>query len=152
MEKMTQKEAVFSAVTNTVAQDDDGSYKPTKEERGVVNNILFESFKEGKINYDGELPSDTDLKSYVSGLQSNWLRKDTRLNGGVKYVAKNPGSRAGSADPQIVAMRRLLSKVETKEDRANIQAHIDRRLAEVKPTKVVSIDINSLPEELRHLA
>ena len=53
MEKMTQKEAVFSAVTNTVAQDDDGSYKPTKEERGVVNNILFESFKEGKINYDG---------------------------------------------------------------------------------------------------
>src|SRR5271163_4468540 len=152
MEKMTQKEAVFSAVTNTISQDDDGSYKPTKEERGIVNNILFEGFKEGKINYDGEIPSDTDLKSYVSGLQSNWLRKDVRLNGGVKYQAKNPGSRAGSTDPQVVAMRRLLSKVETKEDRATIQAHLDRRLAEVKPAKTVTICVADLPEELKHLA
>jgi hypothetical protein len=152
MEKLSQKEAVFKAVTNTVGQDNDGAYKPTKEERGVVNNILFESFKAGEINYDGELPSDTDLKSYVSGLQSNWLRKDKRLNGGVQYVAKNPGSRAGSTDPQIVAMRRLLSKVETKTDRDQIQAHIDRRLAEVKPTKTVTINIADLPEELKHLA
>ncbi len=152
MEKMTQKEAVFQAVTNVVEQSDDGAYTPSKEERGQVNNILFEGFKEGRINYDGELPSDTDLKSYVSGLQSNWLRKDTRLNGGVKYVAKNPGSRAGSTNPTIVAMRRLLAKVETKEDKANIQSHIDRELAKIKPTaESKPIDVSALPEELRHL-
>jgi len=49
------------------------------------------------------LADDAKLRSYCSGLQSNWLRKDTRLNGGVKYVAKNPGSRAGSTDPKALA-------------------------------------------------
>lgn len=96
--------------------------------------------------------SDTDLKAYVSGLQSNWLRKDKRLNGNVSYVAKNPGSRVGSSDPSLKAMRALLSTLTTEAEKAEVQGYIDTKVAEIQATKAikkVSIDINALPAELR---
>ena len=92
--KMTQKEAVFSATVNVVGEFE-GAYTPTKEQRAQVNNILFQGFRAETIELDRTY-NDSELKAYVSGLQSNWLRKDSRLNGGIKYVPKNPGSRAGS--------------------------------------------------------
>jgi len=136
--KMSQKEAVFSAVTN-VCGHIDGAYEPTKEQRASVNQILFEGFMSGTIEYTGELPDASKLKGYVSGLQSNWLRKDKRLNGNVQYVAKNPGSRAGSTDPQIKAMRVLLSTQEDPTKRAEIESFISRRLAEIKPAKTTEL-------------
>lgn len=148
--KMSQKEAVFSAVTN-VCGEQEGAYTPSKDERASVNQILFEGFKSGSIEFAGELPEDSKLKGYVSGLQSNWLRKDKRLNGGTQYVAKNPGSRAGSTDPQIKAMRVLLSTQEDPTKRAEIESFIARRLAEIKPAKTVTIDVDALPEALRHM-
>ena len=150
MSKMTQKEAVFQAMIN-VCGEQDGAYNPSKEERGQVNNILFEGFKAESISFDGELPEDSKLKAYVSGLQSNWLRKDKRLNGGVQYQAKNPGSRTGSTDPQVKAMRLLLATKADADERAEIQTFIDKRLAEIKPAKTVTIDVDALPEELKHL-
>jgi hypothetical protein len=151
MSKMTQKQAVISAVVN-VCGEVDGPYQPTKEQRAQVNNILFEGFKSGTIAYDGELPDDTKLKAYVSGVQSNWLRKAKELNGNVQYQAKNPGSRAGSGDAQIKAMRMLLSTKTDAAERAEIQSFIDARLSELKPTKSVTIDVNALPETLRKFA
>lgn len=138
MSKMSQKEAVFSAVTN-VCGAQDGAYNPTKEERASVNQILFEGFTNGTIEYSGALPETAKLKGYVSGLQSNWLRKDPRLNGNTKYVAKNPGSRAGSTDPQIKAMRVLLSTQEDPTKRSEIEAFISKRLAEIKPSKQATL-------------
>jgi hypothetical protein len=132
--KVSQKQAVFSAVTNVCSPNDDGSFTPTKEQRAQVNLILFEGFKAGTIECEREY-TDSELKAYVSGLQSNWLRKDKTLNGGVQYVAKNPGSRAGSTDPQIKAMRLLLSTKSEPSERAEIQAFIDKRVAEIKPAK-----------------
>lgn len=139
---MTQDEAVFQAITN-VCGEQEGKYEPTKEERAQITEILVEAFKAGKIALKDtpanaeKLADDAKLRSYCSGLQSNWLRKDTRLNGGVKYVPKNPGSRAGSTDPQIKAMRTLLQTRTdlSTEDRAEIQAAIARRVAEIKPVK-----------------
>lgn len=149
--KMTQKEAVYQAVTN-VCEGIDGAYTPSKEERAQVNNILFEGFRSGSISFDGEVPADKELKAYVSGLQSNWLRKDKRLNGNIQYTAKNPGSRAGSGDAQVKAMRLLLATKTDASERAEIQQFIDKRLSEIKPAKSVTINVADLPEELKHLA
>jgi|ERR1019366_3501639 hypothetical protein len=143
---MTQEEAVFQAIINVVGEQE-GAYAPTKEERSQITEILVEGFKAGKIalketpaNAD-KLADDAKLRSYCSGLQSNWIRKDPRLNGGVKYVAKNPGSRAGSTDPQIKAMRTLLQTRTdlSSDDRAEIQTMIDSRVAEIKPAKSVTL-------------
>ena len=147
---MNQKEAVYQAVTNVCGTQDE-AYMPRKEDRGQVNNILFEGFRSGAISFDGELPDDAKLKAYVSGLQSNWLRKDKRLNGNVQYTPKNPGSRTGSADAQVKAMRLLLATKDKPEERAEIQKYIDARVAELKPAKSVVIDESAIPEELKHL-
>lgn len=146
--KMNQKEAVFAAICNVTGHTGEGQVSISKEQRGQVNAILFQGFRSGNIELDREY-TDTDLKAYVSGLQSNWLRKDTRLNGGVKYAAKNPGSRAGSADPQLKAMRALMSTLTSEEDRAEVQTAIDARISElaiVKQAKVV--DFSALPADL----
>jgi hypothetical protein len=145
MTKLTQKEAVYQAVTNVV--EFDGLCQPTKEERAQVNEILFQGFKAGTIAYDGDIPADQALRSYVSGLQSNWLRKDARLNGNVKYVAKNPGSRTGSGDKQLIAMKALLAVQTNPTAIAEITAEIEKRKAELKPK--VEIDANNIPEELK---
>ena len=151
MTKLTQKEAVFQAVQNVCGSSDE-AYAPTKEQRASVNQILFEGFRAGNIELDREY-TDTELKAYVSGLQSNWLRKDKRLNGGIQYVPKNPGSRTGSTDPQVKAMRALLATKTDPSERAEIQEFIDKRVSEIKPAKKqVVINVADLPEELKHLA
>lgn len=148
MTKITQKEAVFQAVKN-VCGEQDGAYTPTKEQRAQVNQILFEGFRSGTIELEREF-SDSDLKSYVSGLQSNWLRKDKRLNGNVSYVAKNPGSRVGSSDPSLKAMRALMSTLTSDEEKAEVQGYIDAKLAEINASKKksVTIDFSALPADL----
>jgi hypothetical protein len=144
MSQSKQKEAVFSAVTSvlseagiTVADNESFATYLTRELRAQVTNILVEGFNSGTIALDKAFEDEAALRTYCSGLTSNWLRKDTRLNGGVKYVAKNPGSRVGSTDPQLKAMRALLAtRTELSEtDRAEIQTMIDRRVTEVRSSK-----------------
>lgn len=145
---MSQKDAVYAAVVNVTGFSGDGACAPTKEQRAQVNAILCEGFKKGDIKLDREY-TDSDLKEYVSGLISNWLRKDTRLNGGTKYQAKNPGSRAGSSDPSLKAMRALLTTVTTESDRAEIQSHIDARVKELSTEKQAKVvDFSALPADL----
>ncbi len=156
---ISQKEAVFSAVTSVLANAgiafESGKTVVkdvmTKELRAQVNQILFTSFRSGSVVLDGE-KTDKELKQYVSGLQTNWLGKDKRLNGTTQYVAKNPGSRAGSTDAQIKALRGLLSQTEDETERAEIQGYLDSRLAEIekdkKSKKSASVDFSALPAEL----
>ena len=144
---MNQKEAVFQAVVNVTGHSGDGAVNITPEQRKQVNHILFVGFRNGHIQLDREF-DDAALKAYVSGLQSNWLRKDKRLNGGIKYEAKNPGSRQGSGDSQLKALKALLSTVATEEEKEEIQGYIDARMTELAATKVVEIDYSALPADL----
>lgn len=155
MSKVNQKEAVYAAVLSVLAENEipyETNMNVTdifsREMRSQVNNILFQGFKAGSIELDREF-TDTELKSYVSGLQSNWLRKDLRLNGGVKYVAKNPGSRQGSGDPAIKAMKALLSTLTDEADKIEVQAEINKRQSELKVTKTKPIDTTHIPEALK---
>jgi hypothetical protein len=144
---MNQKEATYNAVMNVVGSFE-GACQPSKEQRAQVNAILFEGFRAGTIELDREF-DDKGLKAYCSGLQSNWLRKDNRLNGGVKYTAKNPGSRAGSGDASLKAMRALLSTTTDASEIEEIQSFIDKRVGELKKTTVVTINVDDLPAELK---
>lgn len=154
MTKMKQNDAVVQALKN-ICGEQDGAFNPSPEQRAQVNQILFDGIRADKVELRANHPGHTDdkeLKKYVSGLQSNWLRKSQALNGGVKYVAKNPGSRAGSNDASVKAMRLLLQSKTDPSERAEIQAFIDKRVAELKPTKTITINVADLPAELQHLA
>lgn len=148
MSMLTQKEAVYQAVIAVTGYTGEGgACNPTREQRAQVNMILFEGFRSGSIKLDREY-TDTELKAYVSGLQSNWLRKDARLNGNVQYQPKNPGSRTGSGDAQLKALRALLSVTSDPSDKAEIQGYIDARMAEIAKAKTPEIDFSKLPAEL----
>lgn len=154
--KMTQKAAVFAAITAVLSNEGvsfeegmDVGPLMTRERRSSVNQILFEGFRSGKIELDREY-TDTELKGYVSGLQSNWIRKDSRLNGNTKYVAKNPGSRVGQGDAQLKALKQLISTKSDPAEVAEIQGYIDAREAELRAAKVKTvINLDALPEALR---
>ncbi len=159
MSKMNQKDAVFAAV-GTVLANANITFEEgvtvakslmTKELRAQVNQILFAGFRAGEVELDGE-KTDAELKQYVSGLQSNWLNKDKRLNGSVAYAAKNPGSRTGITDPQVKALRGLLAQTEDATEKAEIQSYLDARLesiASTKKSKNVDIDFSALPDALK---
>ena len=156
----SQKEAVFSAVSSvlsengiTVNEGESYSTYLNRELRAQVTNILVEGFNSGTIALDKTFSSDAELRTYCSGLTSNWLRKDARLNGGVKYAAKNPGSRVGSSDASLKAMRALLSTKTDPSEKAEIQSFIDTRVAEIKASRrpAKQIDVSALPEELQHM-
>jgi hypothetical protein len=156
MSKITQKDAVFNAISSVLAEagvsvPEGQSYSEhmTRERRAQVTNILVEGFNTNTVELDKTF-SEADLRAYASGLQSNWLRKDSRLNGGTKYVAKNPGSRVGAGDAQLKALRALLSSKTDADERSEIQSFIDARVTEIGASKkkTVTVDFSVLPAAL----
>lgn len=164
MSKVNQKQAVRNAIFSVLEEKGqdfelNGSVAIgevfNSDDKAKAREILFAGFKSAEIEYkesfQSKVDDDTELKKYVSGLLNNWMRKDKELNCGQAYKAKNPGSRAGSQDPEVKEMRKLLSVTQDPESRAMIQEAIAARIAEIKPAKTVSIDTSALPEHLRHL-
>lgn len=125
----------------------------TRADKETVRQILISGFKSGKIEASSEFKAKmgdaTYLNNYVGGLINNWVRKAPEFNGGEKYVAKNPGSRAGSGDEQIKEMRKLLSVTTDSRAQSIIEAAIQARIAELKPKSETHIDVSKLPQELR---
>lgn len=160
-----QKEAVYTAVTEVLGAIN-GAVELTKEQRRAVISQITDGMQNGEVELsdDSRAKFDTRKKveTYVGGLVNNWLRKDVRLSGGVKYEAKNPGKRAGSSDEQLKAMRVLRKQLEAAGETdkvAEVDAAIASRVADLKAEKVVTkkaaqipaIDTSSIPEELREM-
>lgn len=119
-----------------------------------VREILFTMFRQGQVEYkesfQSKVDDDKELKSYISGLVNNWIRKAKEFNNGQAYKAKNPGSRAGSTDPQVKEMRKLLSVTADPTAKEAIQSALDAKLAEIKASKnEATINVEALPAELR---
>lgn len=161
---MNQKEAVYVTTMNILAEAeipfDDGmdvSKIITKEQRATVIAIVSKGFLDGEVEMTTEAkakyPTMDKMKGYVNGLVSNWFRKDERLNGGGKYVAKNPGSRAGVGDAQLKALKTLREMKAGDADAIKaIDEHIAKRKAELNVAKQVILtpdQIAKLPPELR---
>jgi hypothetical protein len=146
---MTQGDAVFEAVSAVVGtREHDMAVVLDPADLKEVHAMMFTMFKTGVTSHSKN-PDDATLLKYIPGLVNNWLRKDPRLNGGVKYEAKNPGSRSGSGDESVRAMKALLSVTTDSAARAQIEAAIATRLEQIKPK--VEIKVDALPPELRHL-
>ena len=162
---MKQRDAVYNAVTGVLSDEgihfEDGmnvSELLTKELRSSVHTIVTEGFTSESIEFtdtpanQAKLADPSKLSSYVSGLISNWFRKDMRLNGSVMYTPKNPGSRVGSTDPQLKALRGLAKQFEgvDAEKFEKITGEISTRVAVIQSerAKKVAIDYSVLPADL----
>ena len=160
-----QREATFNAII-TVLSNSGASFQSgsdvksviTSEHKKKVKDILVTDFKSGNIDYTDDfaktkLTSSTELSKYCSGLISNWIKKDPRLNGNTKYQVLNKGSRVGQGDSQVKELRKLLKATTGTDAENEVAEALNARLATVKSDKkpVSNIDVNSLPENLRHL-
>jgi hypothetical protein len=126
----------------------------TKSDKDKAVNIICQGFLSGQIEMSQEGKSKyfsdpSELKKYTVGLVNNWIRKATEFNSGNKYEIKNKGSRAGSGDEQLKALRELLKITTDEEVRGEIQQAINERMEEIKPK--VEINVSALPSHLRHL-
>ena len=163
---MTQKEAVYQAVTTILEENgikfedgQDARAVLTTEFRAQVKEILVQSFMAGAIELDVTKRGDEKyIKSYVPGLITNHLNKDKRLNGNTKYETKNPGSRFGSGDDQLKALKALRTTLTASnasaQEIAEIDEHIDIRVKALqanKPVKVKTVKVNfaDLPADLQ---
>ena len=146
--KLNQKEAVYNAIKEIVEFEDGDVVELSKDEKCEVVDILVDGFENNQIQLNSP---QRDLKKYASGLLNNWLRKDTRMNGGTKYEIKNPGSRTGQSDDQVKNLRILKRAVTDPADIAAIDAAIAARIAELKPTQTLTVDATAIPEHLQHL-
>jgi hypothetical protein len=161
---MKQGQAVLNAVKSVLAKAGikfeegmNAKEMMTPEMKKQVIEMLMEGFKSGEISFKdtpanrAKLENEIELRKYCSGLQNNWLNKGKSLNGGVKYIAKNPGSRTGASDPQLKALRALRAGLTDPSEIEEIDSYIAQRLAEISKPKVKAqvIDVSALPEELR---
>ena len=156
----SQKDAVIKAIMSvvegyTINGETVLSDVITKEEKDQAKTILFNGFRNGNIEFSvdaiAKYRADAELKKYVTGLLDNWIRKYPGFNAGQSYVTKNPGSRSGTGDAKVKALKALLKTVTDNEVKAQVEQAINERLAELKPEAKVEIDVNALPEHLRHL-
>lgn len=162
---INQKEAVYVATMNYLAEQgisfDDGQTPSAKDVLGsdgrkAVISLVAAGFASGEVSMSDaakdKYQTETSIHKYSSELVANWLKKDTRLNGGEKHAAKNPGSRVGSGDDVIRELKKLRQiQAEDAEAVTLIDEAIKARQAEIAPAKVVSIDTSKLPASLLHL-
>ena len=163
---VTQREATYNAIKSTL-ESNGISFEDGMEVKSVLSPdmkkearaILFEGFRSGSIYGSDDfkatkLNNDSELNKYCGGLISNWSKKDKRLNGNTKYEIQNPGSRAGQGDDQVKELRKLLKTVKGTDAESEVQEALSSRIAEVKASKQpkVTINVDALPEHLRHLA
>jgi len=165
-----QREATVQAITS-VLENSGVSFNPGEDVKSVITSdhkkkvreILITGLKDGSITssteFAGKMTSDVDYSKYCSGLISNWIKKDPRLNGNVKHQSSSGSgksvSRVGNGDSQVKELRKLLKATAGTDSEQEVQEALNSRLEELKVEKTSkaksSIVAESVPENLRHL-
>lgn len=155
----SQKDGVFNAVEAFMSENDrvlgDDKVILSTDDRASVVDMLVAATEAGELERKSN-KTGSNHKEYWQGTLSNWLRKDPRLNGNVKYEAKNPGSRAGAGDGKLKNLKMLLKQVElTKCDESIVKVTeaIASRELELANERAKKLEVNAdlIPEELQHL-
>jgi hypothetical protein len=159
-----QKESVYAGVSAFLSEtgreselDAGQAITLNKDERKTVIEMIAVAAMNGEMEMKPAAKAKYStlelMRGYVNGLLSNWLRKDTRLNGDTPYVTKNPGSRAGQGDDTIKNLKALKATLTEPEHIAAVDAEIQKRFEELRTakTKQVQIDVSKLPESVRNL-
>ena len=162
MAKYNQKEAVYEAVSafmhenNRVINDGD-SVDLSSEDRKTIVTMIVTAISVGDMEFSLEAANNYDtpekVRNYSTGLLSNWLRKDTRLNGGARHSIKNPGSKVGQSDPLIKQLKALKKELTNPKEIAKVDAEINTCIEQLrlKKSKNASINKDDLPAHLLHL-
>ncbi len=126
----------------------------TKELRSQVIDVVTAGIEAGEVDFSDEATAKYNttklVRGYVSGMVSNWYRKDKRFNGNTVYQPANPGSRTGMSDPEIKNLKLLLKSGKLDDKQSLIaQARIDEKTTEIRASKAqVAVDFTAIPADL----
>lgn len=129
----------------------------TKKDKLDVKSCVLSMFQNKEVGFsnqevhDRHNATEATLKKYVDGLCDNHIRKTKDFHCGQAYKIKNPGSRSGNSDPQIKALKALLTQTSDTDQTAQINEAITDRQAviAVEKAKSVVIDVDALPDHLK---
>ena len=130
-----QKDAVFEIVTEVLKENNiqfeprqhDAKELITKPIKGQIVSRLIRGFELETIKLG---KTKKTLTEYSSNLLSNWLRKDERLNGGIKTSAERKQKK--EVDSMVKNLKILQSTVpHGSEEYQVIQQKINERMAEI---------------------
>jgi len=146
---MTQRESVIK-YTKQVLGEFEGDVKllASKENQQAVADLVTDSIMSGETLIKNAKSDRAELRRYVVGLVNDSWRKDIRLNGGIKYECKAPGTRAGSADPVVRELKKMLATTVDAEAAAAVKAEIEARIQASAKPKRPTIDLSILPAEM----
>lgn len=162
MAKYSQKQAVYAAITafmqeNGRSFDDGDKVELSAEDRKTITTMIVTALDVGDMEFSSEARAKYDtpekVRNYSTGLLSNWLRKDDRLNGGTKHSIKNPGSRVGQDDELIKNLKTLKKVLTSDKEIQAVDVEINLRIEQLRNEKLkhISIDKNNIPKHLLHL-
>ena len=165
MTTQSQSDATVNAIINIAkeqgyeASPHETDYKEvlTKDDISGVVNFIAQGLTDGNITMTdkskAKFADDSKaLRRYVVGLVNDRLRKAKAINGNVVYQAKEPGKLKNSRDAELKALTQVLALDNPPEVRAEIEAEIDRRRAELDAAKAKTsapINYDALPADLR---
>lgn len=162
MAKYSQKQVVYAAVSAFLKEtsrsfDDGDKVDLSSEDRKTIVTMIVAAIDVGDMEFSSEarLKHNTPekVRNYSTGLLSNWMRKDDRLNGGAKHSIKNPGSRVGQDDDVIKSLKALKRVLTSKKEIEAVDAEIVLRVEQLRTEKLKNtlINKNSIPTHLLHL-
>lgn len=148
---LNQKDACYKVITSMV-EVVDSKATMTREQISEAAEKLTAMTIAGEVEVKSQ---QDDLPKYWRGTVRNWLRRDTRLNGGVKDEPKF--KRGPKESKEIKATKAFIAKLEQdpeqnaeRLERAN--SVLEKLLAEAAKEKAKkAYDVNDLPEELQAL-
>lgn len=156
---MKQSQAVINAIMSVLKlkeiENNFVRVHKDSDERKKIIDILEHGLRNGEIEMTdksrakyGKVKDGKDgFRGYASSLLSHNLKRNLKLNGGVKWTPDNPGSRTGSTDPQIKNLKILLTTpeiAESEERTAMVEAQIEKRTKELAAAKQVQPDLSCL--------
>lgn len=129
---ISQKQAVVDGVKGVLGSNFDPSV-PAKQQLSSsqissIRDTIVSGITAGSVVYKGDNTNTAKVKSYVSGLISNHLRKAKELNGGSGYTPsqKRP---SGKKDSVVSELKTLLSTLEAgSEAYSEVESEISKRL------------------------
>lgn len=132
---ISQKQAVVDGVKSVLGSNFDPS-TPAKQQLtssniSSIRDTIVAGITSGSVVYKGDTNNLSKVKTYVSGLISNHLRKAKELNGGSGYAPKQKRQKTnGKKDSVISELKTLLSTLEpNSEAYSEVESEISKRLS-----------------------
>jgi len=162
MSQITQKVAVVNTVKKVLGSTYDPNISVndvlTRDQKKSVINSITQGIMNGDIAYNKDTTDESSVRTYVTGMVSNHIRKAKELNGGTQYSPTATGR--GSRDAKLSALSKLLNTYnEGTPEHTEIKQAIVQRRAELKASvpktskmKKQTIDVSDLPDDLKELA